>query len=329
MESLEQGRACYERRAWGGAYAALLCADQAAPLDVDDLDRLATAAYLSGRDVEFQRMLERLYRVHVESGDRARAARCVFWLALFFLLRGESGQSNAWTARGQRLVENQNCVERGYLAVAVAEQPLREGDADAAHATAGQAVAIGEGFADPDLTAAARHAQGRALIQQGAVVAGLKRLDETMLAVVAGELSPVMTASMYCRVIDICQQVYAFGRAREWTAAFSSVCEQQPEMVFTGGAWCIVPRSCSCRARGRVRWPKPAARANEPGASIASRPPPHSINRPRFIASEASLRRRTRPIALPANWDASRNQDSRCYGWRKDAPMRRVRRSAD
>ena len=61
-------------------------------------------------------------------------------------------------------------------------------------------------------------------------MAGLKRLDETMLAVVAGELSPIMTGMMYCSVIDTCRQVYALGRAREWTSAFSSVCEQQPEM---------------------------------------------------------------------------------------------------
>ena len=202
-------------------------------------------------------MVERLYRVHVESGDQARAARSAFWLSLFFLLRGESGQSNAWTARGQRLVESQNSVEHGYLAVAVAEQQLRDGHADAAHATAGQAVAIGERFGDPDLTAAARHAQGRALIQQGDVVAGLKRLDETMLAVVAGELSPIMTASMYCRVIDICQQVYALGRAREWTAAFSSVCEQQPEMVFTGV--CLVHRAEILQLQGA--WPEALAEA--------------------------------------------------------------------
>ena len=170
MDHLEHGRECYGRRAWGDAYHALQCADQATPLEADDLDRLATAAYLTGRDLEFQRILERLYRVHVESGDRARAARCAFWLAITFLLRGETGQSNAWTARGQRLVEDHDCVERGYLAVAVAEQQLREGQADAAHATAGQAVAIGESFGDADLTAAARHAQGRALIQQGDVV---------------------------------------------------------------------------------------------------------------------------------------------------------------
>ena len=43
---------------------------------MDDLDRLATAAYLTGRDLEFQRILERLYRVHVEAGDQ-RAPRAV------------------------------------------------------------------------------------------------------------------------------------------------------------------------------------------------------------------------------------------------------------
>ena len=215
MNHLEHGRDCYERRAWGDAYRALLRADRAAPLDVDDLDRLATAAYLIGHDLEFQQLIERLYRLHVESGDRARAARCTFWLAITFLLRGESGRSNAWTARGQRLVEHHECVERGYLAVAVAEHQLGRGQADAAHATAGQALRIGESFRDADLTAAARHAQGRALIQRGDVAAGLKCLDETMLAAVAGELLPIMTGSMYCSVIETCQQVYALGRARE------------------------------------------------------------------------------------------------------------------
>jgi DNA-binding CsgD family transcriptional regulator len=273
MSHLEQGRECYRRCAWGDAYHALLCADQATPLDVEDLDCLATAAYLTGRDFEFQRILERLYRVHVESGDRARAARCAFWLAITFLLRGESGRSNAWTARGQRLVEDHDCVERGYLAVAVAEQQLREGQPDAAHATARQAFDIGESFRDADLTAAARHAQGRALIQLGEVVAGLKHLDETMLAVVAGELLPIMTGRMYCSVIDTCRQVYALERAREWTAAFASVCEEQPDMVaFTGV--CLVHRAEIMQLQGT--WPEAlteACRACERAQRAGLKPP--------------------------------------------------------
>jgi DNA-binding CsgD family transcriptional regulator len=270
---LEHGRQSYGRRAWGDAYEALRRADQATALHADDLERLATAAYLTGRDAEFEQIQERLHRLHVESGDRARAARCAFWLAIANLLRGESGQANAWTARGQRLIGSQDCVERGYLAVAVAEQQLREGQADAAHATAAQAVAIGESCGDADLTAAGLHAQGRALIQQGDVVAGLKHLDETMLAVVAGELLPVMTGSMYCSVIGACVQVYALGRAREWTCAFSSVCESQPQMVAFSSA-CLVHRAEIMQLQGA--WSdalSEASRACERAQRAGRKPP--------------------------------------------------------
>jgi DNA-binding CsgD family transcriptional regulator len=242
IDQLAHGRACYERRAWSDAYDALSSADHAAPLDVDDLDRLATAAYLTGREVEFLRIVERLYRAHVASGDLPRAARCTFWLAITCLLRGESGRSNAWTARGQRLVADDGSVEGGYLAVVIATQHLRDGRAEAAHATASHAVDVGQSSGDADLVAAARHLQGRALIQCGDVAAGLKCLDETMLAVVGGELRPIMTGLMYCAVIDTCRRVCALERAREWTAAFSSVCRQQPDMIaFTGV--CLVHRA--------------------------------------------------------------------------------------
>ena len=273
MNDLEHGREWYRRLAWGDAYHALLAADKATPLGVDDLDRLSTAAYLTGRDLEFQHTLERLYRVHVESGDRPRAARSTFWLALTCLLRGERGQSNAWIARGQRLVEDGDCVERAYLAVIVAEQQLGDGQADAAFATAVQAAAVGESCRDADLTAAGRHAQGRALIQLSDVVAGLKCLDETMLAVVAGELSPIMTGLMYCSVIDTCRQVYALGRAREWTAAFSNVCAHQPEMVAFTGA-CLVHRAEILQLQGA--WPEALAEARRASerARRAQRKPP-------------------------------------------------------
>src|SRR5688572_26668932 len=103
-DPLGQARESYDRRAWSTAYEALQCNDGITPLGAEDLERLATCAYLTGRDLEFQRLLERLHKIHFEAGDRAVAARCAFWLALTFLLRGENGQSNAWIARGERLV---------------------------------------------------------------------------------------------------------------------------------------------------------------------------------------------------------------------------------
>lgn len=242
LNRLQHGRDCYAARRWQEAYRALAGVDETTPLDPEDLERLATAAWLVGRDLEFQRLIERLHRGHLESGDVERAARCVFWLALGLELRGEMGQCSAWIARGQRLVEDRECVERGYLLLSFAAQQLREGMAGAAEATVITAIAIADGFKDADLAAVARHVHGRLLISQGQIPAGLRRLDETMLAVVGGELSPIATGLMYCSVIEACRQIYAIGRAREWTLAFSRVCEDQPEMVaFTGT--CLVHRA--------------------------------------------------------------------------------------
>jgi DNA-binding CsgD family transcriptional regulator len=242
LDHLAQGRESYRRREWRDAYRVLSLADEAAPLDADDLDRLATAAYLIGRDLEFQRHVDRLHHLAVSAGDRRRAARSAFWLALTFLLRGEAAQANAWVARGQRLLQGLDCVERGYLLLPVCEQLMRSGKLDEAYAMAGDAADLGNRGREPDLVAAARHGQGRARIEQGDVAAGLGLLDEAMLAVVAGELSPIMTGLMYCSVIDACRRVYATSRAREWTLAFSRFCERQPEMLaFTGT--CLVHRA--------------------------------------------------------------------------------------
>ncbi|MGH9159497.1 MAG: helix-turn-helix transcriptional regulator, partial [Vicinamibacteraceae bacterium] len=167
-------------------------------------------------------------------------------------------QSNAWVARGRRLVEGRDCVERGYLLLHVAEQQLHESHPDAAAATAATAAATGERFRDADLMAAARHVQGRALIQQGQVPAGLGLLDETMLAVIAGELSPIMTGLMYCSVIEACREVYATDRAREWTFALSGWCEQQSEIVAFTGA-CLVHRAEIMQLHGA--WPEALAEA--------------------------------------------------------------------
>jgi ATP/maltotriose-dependent transcriptional regulator MalT len=273
MNRLQYGRECYACRRWQEAYQAFLDVDETSPLDAEDLERLATSAYLLGRDLEFQRLLERLHRTYLESNELERAARCTFWLALGLQLRGDIGQASAWVARGHRLVEDRDCVERGYLMLSLAELKLRDGMTEAVLAAATTAIAIADGFKDADLGAVARHVHGRLLLMQGQIPAGLRRLDETMLAVVAGELSPIVTGLMYCSVIEACREVYAVGRAREWTLAFSRVCEEQPEMVaFTGT--CLVHRAEILQFHGE--WPEAmtdACRACERAKRAGRKPP--------------------------------------------------------
>ena len=150
-----------------------------------------------------------------------------------------------------------------------------------------------------------------------------------MLAVIAGELSPIMTGLMYCSVIEACREVYALSRAREWTFALSRWCEQQSEMVaFTGT--CLVHRAEIMQFHGA--WPDAMAEAcracERSRGPTASRLPPRSISRPRYIVCAASLRKPTRRIAPRAGWDATHNPGSPCCGWPRDAPTRRARRSA-
>lgn len=295
LDGIEHGRESYQRRAWAHAYQSLAAADRVTPLGVEDLELLARSAYLIGRDHEFHRFLERAHHAHLEASDQIRAARCAFWLGLRLLLRGELGQATGWLGRSRRLLEGRDCVEQGYLLLPVAEQQLGEGHVEAAHTTALGAVEIGERFGDVDLLACARHVQGRALIRQGQVQSGLALLDEAMLTVVAGEVSPILTGLIYCSVIEACQEVYALSRSREWTSALAHWCQQQPEMVaFTDT--CLVRRSEILQFQGA--WPDALAEAcracersdrDPPGAALYQQGEVHRL-RGEFATAEREYR---------------------------------------
>jgi DNA-binding CsgD family transcriptional regulator len=274
-DELKRGRDACRRREWNTAYELLSLADRQAPLGSENLELLATAAYLTGRDAEFQSYLNRAHRVDLEAGDRKRAARRAFWLSLDLFLRGEIGQASGWLSKAQRLIEGEDCVEQGYVLLPLSEQRLVECNGDEAYSISARAAEIGERFGDGDLVACARHLQGRALLGRQQVPAGLALLDEAMLPVVAGELSPIMTGLIYCSVIDACHQVYALSRAGEWTAALTTWCEQNAQMVaFTSaclvhraevmqfhGAWsdAMAEASRACERSGRATgWAVPA-----------------------------------------------------------------------
>lgn len=300
-DHLQCGREHYARRAWADAFDALTRADGTMPLECDDLERLAMSAFLVGRETEYLAALDRLHRACLDASLWTRAARNAFWIGLCHLFRGEFGPATGWFGRARRTLDRHggDCAEQGYLLLPLIEQQLAAHDGEEAEALALRAAAIGERFADPDLVACARHLQGRALLLEDRIEQGLALLDEAMVAVVAGELSPRMTGLVYCSVIEKCMTVYAFARAREWTFLLSQWCEQQPQLVsFTGR--CLVHRAEVLQQQGA--WGHALAEARRACAGCPpelEQPPPAAalyrlgeLNRLRgeFAAAEEAYR---------------------------------------
>jgi DNA-binding CsgD family transcriptional regulator len=240
---LEHARASFSRRAWSDAFEALVSIEKGAPLDLADLERLVWSAALTGHDEVFVGALERLHKACTAALENKRAARAAFWLS-FHLASFGSASAPGWLARANRLVENEPepCAERGYLLLPMVERHLAAADAAAAEEVANNAARIGERCGDRDLVALARSLEARALLEQNRIEAGLSLLDEIMVAVTSGELSPLVTGIVYCSAIVRCQRVFALERAREWTAALTRWCNEQPQLVtFTG--LCLVHRA--------------------------------------------------------------------------------------
>lgn len=282
-DPLERGRAEFRRRAWAEAWRELSRADQQTPLEVDDLERLATSAYLIGREADFHNCLERAHHAHVTNRQPSRAARCAFWLGMTLQLRGDAGQSNAWLARLERLIAERDCAERGYWLALLAEQQYRRGQVEQAFATSADALLEGDRFAESDVTACARYQVGRLLLADEQIQAGLTMLDEAMLAATHGELSPIMTGLVYCGVIANCTRVYALARAREWTAALSEWCDEQPEMAAFTGA-CLVHRAEVMQLRGA--WPNAMAEAKRARERVAQTGPRRPPGEAFYLAAE-------------------------------------------
>ena len=251
VTEVERGRELYADRAWSGAYAAMAGADRKAPLAAGDLELLATAAYMLGRHDDFYDALGRAHQAHLNLGDALPAARCAFWVGISLVQEGEMGRAGGWLGRAQRLVDREGgeCVEQGYLLIPVIFEREAQGDLEGAIELAAEGIQLGERLGDLDLVALVGHHQGHLLIKRGDVREGVRLLDEAMVSVSTGELSPIPSGIVYCGVILGCQAAYELRRAAEWTAALSQWCEEQPDMVaFTGR--CLVHRTEIMALRG-------------------------------------------------------------------------------
>ncbi|WP_314195135.1 LuxR C-terminal-related transcriptional regulator [uncultured Arthrobacter sp.] len=237
MSTLAQGREAYAARRWPDAVGQYTAADQDAELPAGDLEQLATSVILTGRASEGVDILARAHLKYLADGDYPAAGRCAFWTGMNLMLLNEPARSAGWFARAHRIAEDmpEPCPFEGLLSVPAGLKDLYQGDGAAAAEAFTQAADLGRERGDADTAALGTLGLGQAKILLGQLDDGLALLDEAMVAVTVGEISPVPAGIIYCAVIETCHLAFDLHRAHEWTRALDRWCDAQQNLVFFSG----------------------------------------------------------------------------------------------
>lgn len=196
---------------------------------------------------------ERAYRLYRERGDRLGAARvacALAWDSILFDDRPAVGRG--WLDRAARLLEREPLAgEHAWLAVREAEVALAAGDPEDALVAARRAIAIAEQLTLEDAQVVGRSLEGLALVHEGVVDDGLRRLGESAVAATAGEVADLMwIGKICCNLITACERVGDVARATEWCeevkafaqrwqlqALFNTCRTQYAAVLLQTGAW--------------------------------------------------------------------------------------------
>ena len=251
----------FARHSWHEAYT--LLTDAGDGLDADQLEMLAVAANLIGRDQDSVRAWERAHVDHLRAGRRDRAAQSACWAALTLLLRGEMAQARRVDDPGGAHRRGAGSRRAGRGAGHVADprrhrcrQQRRR--RDRVRELADQIITIAIAVDEPDLLAFGRLTAAQAALVAGDIARSMRLFDEVMVSVTMGDVSPIPAGIIYCAVVDGCVEACDLRRAAEWTEALRRWCDDQPDLVPYRGQ-CMVHRSQVLLAQGS--WADAAAEA--------------------------------------------------------------------
>ena len=173
---------------------------------------------------------ERAYSLYRARGDRRPAARMAIWLAWDYLgVRGQMAVASGWLQRAHSLLDDlELCAEQGWLALREAENAiLWAADPVASRQLAARGTEIGRVLGLIDLEMFGLALEGLALVSEGKVDDGMRKLDEATAAAIGGEMhNSTAIGSTCCCLIFACERVFDYDRALQWCERLKDYCER-------------------------------------------------------------------------------------------------------
>jgi LuxR family transcriptional regulator, maltose regulon positive regulatory protein len=269
---LEAGWASLRRGDWAGARTAFegALAEGETP---EALEGMGWAGHMLSDDRLTIDARERAYRQYLDRGDRSSAARVASLLAADCLMfRGEAAVANGWLQRAHSLIDDLEpgvdhgwlAIHEGHIAVSLTEDTAK------ARQLAARAVELGRAFGAPEIEMLGLGLEGRALVSDGELDEGMRRLDEATTVALDGEARLLYcVAWACCYVISACERVRDYERAAEWCDRVGDFCGRHDIFLLN-----------ICRAHyasvlcWQGRWDEAETQLNEAvGGLRASRPP--------------------------------------------------------
>jgi len=227
--SLDAGWAALKSGDWDGARTAF--EESLAEADTPEaLEGMGWVGHMLSEDRLTFAARERAYRLYFERGDKSSAARIAAYLAADHLMfRGEPAVANGWLQRAHSLIDGlEPGVDHGWLAIHEGHIAVSlDEDTAKARRLAARAVELGRAFGAPELEMLGLGLEGRALVSDGELEVGMRRLDEATTVALAGEASLLYcVAWACCYLISACERVRDFDRAAQWCARVGEFCGQ-------------------------------------------------------------------------------------------------------
>src|SRR5262245_48046400 len=145
--TLEKGRMAFAQRSWGDAYSWLAAAAADTALELDDLERLALAAYLTGNHDASTVAWMRAHREAIRCNDPRRAARNALLIGSDLMFRGEIAPAMGWFKRVGRVLEGSDeGAEHAWLLTWNAYAQMWGGDPAGAEPSFARSLAVGQDF---------------------------------------------------------------------------------------------------------------------------------------------------------------------------------------